>query len=68
MQVGTDPDQLPLAEQVLVESPWRMNPELQLYVATEPTLLPLEKLIPPLAIPDKEPQVAIIYDHKLVTS
>ena len=42
-----------------------MNPELQLYVATEPTLLPLEKLIPPLAIPDKEPQVAI-YDHKKV--
>jgi hypothetical protein len=35
-----------------------MNPELQLYVATELTLLPLEKLIPPLAIPDKEPQVA----------
>jgi uncharacterized protein YggT (Ycf19 family) len=33
-------------------------------VATEPTLLPLEKLIPPLAIPDKEPQVAIWSQNK----
>ena len=51
MQKGKLPDHSPVAMHVLCESPTSLKPLLQLYVTTDPSVVPNTRLLPKKGVP-----------------